>query len=125
LDIYIALAGLLGFEDQLTQGKTKDQWLQQLYNASNVPMTWEQFQQAGYYKFQFDYTTQVPVTVANQSFYNDPVKNPLGTPSGMIELYSQKIVDFFGTNNPSVPLVPQYVVPAEYSSMGGKYPLIM
>ena len=114
-DIYIQLANLLGFGEQITEGNTPDQWMQKCYSTSNVPLSWEDFKKAGYYKFDWNYNTDVPPVVGSQAFYSDPVKNPLPTPSGKIEVYSPAIVKFFGSNNLSAPPIPKYIAPAEYT----------
>ena len=51
-----------------------------------------------------------------------PVKNPLLTPSGKIEIVSQVITDYFGNNNPSQPAIPTYKPHPDKSQ---QYPLYM
>ena len=59
----------------------------------NIPMSFNDFKSVGYYEYAIP--PDLPVVNSMwQAFNADPVKNPLGTPSG-IELYSQRVVDAF------------------------------
>jgi anaerobic selenocysteine-containing dehydrogenase len=123
LDIYIALANKLGFGQQLTNGQTPDQWLQQMYSAGNVPMSFADFQNVGFYKYPDP--TQTPV-VALTNFNKDPTNTgKLATPSGLVEIYSQTVATALGSNSPYA--LASYVPPAEsYSNPLAKtYPIIM
>jgi anaerobic selenocysteine-containing dehydrogenase len=119
----------------LAGGMTTDDWIKSLYAKSNVPLTYDQFKAAGYYEFpMLTLADQSPV-VSNKPFRDDPVKSPMATPSGKIEIYSQYIANFYGvTKNtqdgsvaPWAPPVPQYVEPMEWknSALAAKYPLYM
>lgn len=126
--IYAGIAQKLGFDQQLTQGMTSDQWLQQVYAAAKLSMTYDQFKQTGYVKYPIDTTPQVTSSWA--AFYADPVKNALGTKSGLIEIYSQAISAFYGDNTPNAPPIPKYIPGPENllnaaTYAGGKYPLLL
>lgn len=123
LDIYTALANKLGFGSQFTGDKTPDQWLQELYAASSVPLSFSDFQKAGFYKFPDP--VQKPTVLQFASFNQDPVKNPLKTKSGLVELYSDMLATMFGADSPYA--LAKYVTPTEGSSnpLAATYPLIM
>nr|MDG6907059.1 molybdopterin-dependent oxidoreductase [Nitrososphaerota archaeon] len=127
-DIYTGIAQKLGFDQQLTQGMTSDQWLQQIYAAAKMSLSYTDFQTTGYVKYPVDTTPKVTTTWAN--FYADPVKNPLPTKSGLLEVYSQAIAAYFGDNTVNAPPIPKYIPGPENllnasTYAGGKYPLLL
>jgi trimethylamine-N-oxide reductase (cytochrome c) len=124
MDIFTGLAERLGFADKLTEGKSADQWLREFYDAGNVPMTFEEFKSVGFYEYEAPTQT---ASVQLKEFRADPEKNKLPTPSGKVEIYSQRMVDFYGTDNPIAPPIPKYVPPTEGfdNSRAKTYPLLM
>jgi trimethylamine-N-oxide reductase (cytochrome c) len=123
LDIFRDLASRLGLLDKLTGGKSDLEILQDIYSKTNVPLSFDQFKEVGFYRF-----TQPVLDAPNirgKAFYDDPVKNPLGTKSGKLEIYSQKIADFYGTSDPGAPVIPMYKPSMEgrTSVVAQKYPL--
>ena len=55
---------------------------------------WEEFQEKKYYLYQVakDWEEDTP---GMRKFYEDPVKNPLGTPSKKLEFYSERLAKNF------------------------------
>jgi len=122
--IYTGIAAQLGLDQQLTNGKTAAQWLEQVFPASAVPMTFQQFQEAGYYEYPINTSPVVTSTWAN--FYANPTANPLPTKSGLIEIYSQAMASFFGTTNPNAPPIPMYLPgPENLLNATSTYPLLL
>ncbi|SEP65566.1 trimethylamine-N-oxide reductase TorA [Basfia succiniciproducens] len=97
-DIFAELAKRAGVEEQFTEGKTEMQWLKGFYEtafnaarANRVLMP----------KFDDFWNENKPITfnptdsakkwVRYAEFREDPLLNPLGTPSGKIEIYSNTI----------------------------------
>ncbi|HXX38074.1 MAG TPA: molybdopterin-dependent oxidoreductase [bacterium] len=127
-DICAGLASRLGFGAQYTEGKDEMAWLQQFYGvaqqqarARNVAMPdFDTFWQQGYAEFPVpDSANEV---VAYSAFRADPVANPLGTPSGKIELYSERIASFkYDDTPPHATWIP----PTEWlgSQQVAQYPL--
>jgi trimethylamine-N-oxide reductase (cytochrome c) len=121
-DICSLVASKLGLGDAYTEGNTWDQWVQSVYASTKAPLSWADFTSQGFIKF-------TPKTMGNTAafadFRADPTKNPLATPSGLIEIFSQRISDFYGANYPGVPTVPQFVEPYEWkgSALAATYPL--
>lgn len=128
MDVFVALAGKLGFADQLTEGKTADQWLQQFYSAAAITdMTYDQFKAVGYYKYPFP--AQTP-SVNLAKFHDDPANNKLTTPSGKIEIYSQRVADAISSgilDAARESTIPKYIPSQEgIESIGSqKYPLYL
>lgn len=80
-------------EQTFTEGRTQSEWIRYLYekmraNNANLP-DYEQMKKMGIYK---EKNTKGPI-VAYKAFREDPVANPLKTPSGKIEIYSKALAD--------------------------------
>jgi trimethylamine-N-oxide reductase (cytochrome c) len=126
LDILIELAKRLGFEKELTLGKTPEQWLREIYAGLELPFSFEEFKRRGY--FEHPPPEDAPeVMEALKEFYEDPEKNKLRTPSGKIDIYSSRVADFFGKNDPNVAAVPKYMPSTEgmVTGLADKYPLFL
>jgi len=123
-DILSMVAQKLGIGDKFTQGNTQLQWVQTMYNATKSPLSWADFSKQGYYQYPAGKMTS---TTAYTDFRADPVKNKLPTPSGLIEIYSKAINDFYGPNYAGVPVIPQFIPPFEWkgSATASQYPLAM
>ncbi len=103
-DIFAALAQRLGFEAQFTQGRDEGAWLRHLYdswrasvrtNAAAIP-DFETFWSEGFLEIPYGADEYVMF----EKFRADPVANKLTTPSGRIELFSEKIAGFGYDNCP-------------------------
>jgi anaerobic dimethyl sulfoxide reductase subunit A len=81
-DIFCELSARLGFLDKFSEGKTADQWIEQ-FVAESAITDYEHFKQNGI----FGGEDQARIGLSD--FIADPVKNPLATPSGKIELASE------------------------------------
>ncbi|WP_273803471.1 DMSO/selenate family reductase complex A subunit [Providencia rettgeri] len=91
------IARRMGVEDKFTEGRTQEEWLRHLYEISREKLPelpdFETFQQQGIYKKM---NPQGHV-VAHKAFREDPIANPLNTPSGKIEIYSDRLADIAKT----------------------------
>lgn len=86
------MADKFGVKDQFTEGKTEEDWMKEIYEASReeddkLP-TWDEAVEMGVYTRAYD-----PV-VSMKKFRDDPVGNALDTPSGKIEIFSAKVLEF-------------------------------
>jgi biotin/methionine sulfoxide reductase len=98
-EIFVALAARLGVGDEFTEGRDEFGWLEHMYTQwrAKLPadadpgIDFEEFWRAG----RIELRTQPIELVLYDQFRADPDKNPLPTPSGRIELFSQTI-DTFG-----------------------------
>jgi anaerobic selenocysteine-containing dehydrogenase len=127
------IAKKFGKYEEYTAGKNVDEWLQNVYEHSGIKekVTFEEFKEKGYY---------IPPTapdwkddpVGMQEFYQDPENNPLSTPSGKLEFYSQRLAENFPDDKERPP-VPKYIIGGpgwtHDESLWGKrckkYPLLM
>lgn len=86
------MAEQFGVQDQFTEGKTEEEWIKELYEQSRekddkLP-TWDEAVEMGVYTRAYD-----PV-ISMKKFRDDPVENALDTPSGKIEIFSEKLLQF-------------------------------
>ncbi len=128
-DIFRAIAARLGVESAFTEGKDEMQWLKSLYdnmkdqarNAGVALPPFDMFWQSNnYIRFPIPETNNHWVRFAD--FREDPLLNPLGTPSGKIEIYSQAIANMHYDDCPGLP---GWRPPHEWhgSPVASKYPL--
>ncbi len=87
------IAKELGLEDKFTEGKTQEEWVRWCYDETrkkvpNMP-EFNEFWKKGIF---VDWGRRKD-SVALQAFRNDPEKNKLKTPSGKIEIYSEKLAN--------------------------------
>lgn len=96
-DMMSALAEKLGVKEQFTEGRTQEEWLRHLYEQSraNLPElpTFEEFRKQGIFKK----VDPKGFYVAYKEFRENPEKNPLQTPSGKIEIYSERLAEIAKT----------------------------
>ncbi|WP_140919224.1 DmsA/YnfE/YnfF family dimethyl sulfoxide reductase [Limnobaculum xujianqingii] len=91
------IAKRMGVESQFTEGRTQEEWLRHLYQQSceKDPLlpTFEEFRKMGIIKRK----DPAGHFIAYKSFRDDPQANPLGTPSGKIEIYSERLAEMAKT----------------------------
>ncbi|MDO5103007.1 MAG: molybdopterin-dependent oxidoreductase [Lautropia sp.] len=110
-EIFRRLSELCGVEFAFTEGKEPMDYVQAAYEASSAAsqMPFEAFWEAG------SVTLKTPEAahrwVRHGDFRADPKKNPLHTPTGLIEMYSETI-DKMAL--PDCPPMPKWLEPSEY-----------
>ncbi len=91
------LAKRMGVEQQFTEGRTQEGWMRHLYEQSREAIpelpSFDEFRKQGIFK-QRDPEGH---HVAYKAFREDPLANPLTTPSGKIEIYSAQLADIAAT----------------------------
>ena len=124
-DIFAGIARCMGAEDTFTEGRSEEDWQKWIWEQSreqaaklSIQMpNYESFREAGFYKSPKLKEDRIFLS----DFFDVPEENPLGTPSGKIELFSQTIDSF---NYDDCPGHPTWMEPAEW--LGAKemiYPL--
>jgi len=109
-DIYADIADKLGLKDKFTEGgKDESAWIQQMYETArkeglargqDMP-DFQNFWDREYLKFPDNPATAS--TVAYSDFIANPALNALGTASGKIEIYSEKIASYHYDDTPPHP----------------------
>lgn len=124
--IFAALAQRLGCADTFTEGRSAGQWIEQLYEeargkaaAADVALPeFKAFWAAGGVRLP---ANDQPV-ITFEAFRADPQAHPLGTPSGRIELFSERISSWGYADCPGHPA---WFEPAEWlgSPLAARFPL--
>lgn len=120
------VADSLGAREAYTEGRTEMQWLQHLYETcrrsaalKNVAIPeFDRFWSEGQVEIAMPVEEHVPFL----DFVNNPSLHPLKTPSGLLEIGSQKIADFKYSDCPGYAT---WLEPTEYlgSSLALEFPL--
>ncbi len=117
------VARKLGVEQEFTRGRTQKQWIEAVVADARQRMpdegipTFDELmvKRVHYYGNSSSY-------VAFQKQIEDPENNKFATPSGKIELFSQRLHDM---GNPDIPAIPRYVASWEgpEDPLAEQYPL--
>jgi len=113
-EIYRGIATRLGVT--VYNEKTEDEWLKVMVEGSHVP-DYDEFKRNAIYRIEFP-----EPHVAFKKQIEDPDNNPFPTPSGKIEIYSQRLADM---NLQELPPIPKYIEHWEGRNdpLAEKYPL--
>jgi anaerobic selenocysteine-containing dehydrogenase len=127
----LEVARKLGKYDEVTEGKTLEDWIKYVYEGMGLPefISWEDFKEKQYYVFPVaeDWEKDPP---GLRQFYENPEKYPLETPSGKLEIYSERLAEHFPDDKERQP-IPKWVENSEShnerisSERADKYPLLM
>jgi len=90
--VFAELAKRLGFEDKFTHGRTNMDWVRWSYESAGYDVSFDDFWEKGY--ISFEKTDDVTNYIHLKKFVNDPVKNPVFTASGRLEIYSEKVASY-------------------------------
>ncbi|HXQ52358.1 MAG TPA: molybdopterin-dependent oxidoreductase [Stellaceae bacterium] len=118
------LSQRLGCENAFTEGRDEDGWVRRIYDVfrerarSNLVPEFDEFWEKGW----LEIPRRGEEYVLMEDFRADPERHRLHTPSGKIELYSERIAGF---GYDDCPPHPTWIEPAEWlgSKDAGEYPL--
>jgi molybdopterin guanine dinucleotide-containing S/N-oxide reductase-like protein len=106
-EIVCLIAKKMGLLEKYTGGKTDKEWDRARFDNSGIQtmISYREFKKKGY----FVIPTEEPEVSARrpvglQRFYEDPEKYPLKTPSGKIEIFSQRLAQHFPDDKERPPL---------------------
>ncbi len=130
-EVVCAVAEKLGILKEYTEGKSVDDWIKQGFEASGLKsmVSWDEFKEKGHFvipndpKWDFD-------DVGMRKFYEDPEHNPLTTPTGKLEFYSERLAKHFPGDMERSP-IPRWIEKGEYhderlsSERAKKYPYLV
>lgn len=91
-EIFRELSKRFGFEKRFTGGKTPTEWLKWSYKKTRSSVDFNTFWNRGYVHYNAPEKNRMYVRYAD--FRANPQKNHLMTPSGRIEIFSEKIASF-------------------------------
>lgn len=120
-DVFADMAEMLkaGGRDVFTESKTEMDWLKEFYSAAQKGGRAARVRMPKFGKFWDDnqliemkFNKKAAQFVRHADFRKDPVLNPLGTPSGKIEIYSKTIE---GYQLDDCPPHPTWLEPTEYT----------
>lgn len=124
--IFGALAERLGIGETFTEGRSGDDWLRHLYDGwrrrfNDLP-DFDAFWRRGYLDFSEGLSEDAGKIVLLADFRADPDANALPTPSGRIEIVSERIAGFA---HEDCPPHPRWLEPTEWlgGALAKRYPL--
>ena len=124
-EIFRGIAREMDLEEAFTDGRTQQDWQRWMYDqtigrvagAGNGIPDYEDFLQRDWFKFD---EPSEPIIMLSD-YRSDPEANPLTTPSGKIEIFSQTVADFGYDDCPGHPV---WLEPYEWlGNAGSRYPL--
>lgn len=119
--IYRELAKKMGFEKDFTEGLDEMGWIRKLYNQARTEAKFKGLEMPEFEDFWKRGYVLFPVTEDSKrynyfgDFRRNPIINPLGTESGKIEIYSNKIASY---KYDDCPAHPTWMEPDEW--LGGE-----
>ena len=113
-DIFSELSGKLNCKEKFTHNQSSDEWIKNIYDKFYKQskdqgikvLNFETLKKKNFERMSIDLNEEDYVPF--KDFRKDPLAHPLGTPSGKIEIYSEKIANF---NYPEIPGHPTYNKP--------------
>ncbi len=126
-DIFADISERLGKKDEFTEGKSEMEWIEEFYEAALQQADIKQVEMPSFADFWEQGFVEFPVSDAGNSYVRyadyreDPLLEPLGTPTGKIEIFSRNI-EKMGYDD--CPPHPTWMEPLErLDGPGAKYPL--
>ncbi|KQW20911.1 biotin transporter BioY [Afipia sp. Root123D2] len=106
-DIFTELADRLGRREAFTEGRTSDEWLRHLYKRTQNTLVSLGLEAPDFEAFWERGELLLPQRPHEggllRAFRNDPQGNPLTTPSGKIEIFSERIASYGYADCPGHP----------------------
>jgi biotin/methionine sulfoxide reductase len=127
-DIFSGLARRLGFHEQFTEGRDEMDWLRHLYDVWRQRAAERDVELPSFDTFWAEGYVEIPAPDAPYTmfaeFRQEPFRHTLKTPSGKIEIFSERIASFGYDDCPGHPV---WLEPAEWlgSAQTARYPLHM
>lgn len=94
-----------GVRDQIDMGMTQDEWIKFGFDQSKLgtEISWEDFKEKGYYFPELDPNWK-DLPAGMRPFYDDPEANPLDTPTGKLEFWSDALAEHFPDDKERTPM---------------------
>ena len=118
-EILRGIAAEMGVEEAFTEGRSPKDWQRWIYDISRQQAAQQGVEMPSWESFQRDGWIKVPLpesqNIMMEAFRADPEANPLATPSGRIEIFSETIAGFGYDDCPGHPA---WFEPAEWLGRG-------
>ncbi|MEM1277364.1 MAG: molybdopterin guanine dinucleotide-containing S/N-oxide reductase [Pseudomonadota bacterium] len=122
--IFRGIARELGLEEAFTEGRDEPEWQRWIYEQSQIRAGKSDIQMPDYETFRakgwFKVAPPAEQIVMLSAFRADPEANPLATPSGKIEIFSDTVAGFGYEDCPGHPV---WRAPYEWLGEVGRYKL--
>jgi len=119
-EIFSGLAERMGFADAYTEGRTPEEWITHLWDQTRQRAAEAGFELPSLGGLRDAETTALPPNprepVLLEAFRGDPAAHPLTTPSGRIEIFSERIAGFDYQDCPGHPV---WIAPGEWLGAAG------
>ncbi len=134
-EVSLEIAKKLGLEEKYTWGRSVEDWMKYAWDTREIEkktgMTWEEFKKKEFLALPFDpdWKKKLEDKPGARGFYEDPVANPLKTPTGLLEYESTFIKENFPDDKERPP-VPHWIPEGEthqdnpLGERAKKYPLL-
>jgi anaerobic selenocysteine-containing dehydrogenase len=95
--------------DEVSEGKTHAELVRAVFDGLGFDkhVSWEEFQEKGYWVIPVDQEWE-KVPAGLYQFYEDPAANPLPTPTGKLEFYSESLAKHFPDDKERPP-IPKWI----------------
>jgi molybdopterin guanine dinucleotide-containing S/N-oxide reductase-like protein len=112
-EIVLEIARKMGMDGAVSEGKSINEWIKTNFDKimGKTDISWEEFQQNGYYVFPISPNWKNDPAGLIE-FYEDPEKNPLPTPTGKLEFYSESLAKAFPDDKERPP-IPRWIEKSE------------
>ncbi len=108
-EVVLEVAKKLGYGDRFSENKTTRDLQKQVFDDMEIHkmISWEDFFEKKYFVFPVakDWESDPP---GFRKFYEDPKNNPLKTPSGLLEFYSERLAKHFPDDKERPP-IPKWI----------------
>ncbi len=131
LEAVYEIAKKLGNYDEINDSKSSEELEKSVFDYMGAQkfINWEEFKEKGYLPFPIaeDWEKDPAGLI---KFYEDPVMNPLTTPSGKLEFYSERLAKYF-PHDQERPPIPKWIEKSEMhderlsSKRAQVYPLLL
>ncbi|MFL2934418.1 MAG: molybdopterin-dependent oxidoreductase, partial [Thalassobaculaceae bacterium] len=107
-DVFSGLAQRLGFFEEFTEGRNEEEWLRHLWDQARQRAGRANLELPDFDTFWAEGPKEVlkaeDKKILLETFRNDPQNNPLSTPSGKVEIFSDVIASFGYDDCPGHPV---------------------
>jgi biotin/methionine sulfoxide reductase len=114
-DILRGISRRMGIEERFSEGRNEQDWLRWIYDRTRENATAKRIEMPSLEDLRRDRWIEIMAPdqpqIMLRSFRENPSENPLRTPSGKIELYSETIAKF---DYPDCPPHPTWLEPIEW-----------